>query len=237
MKDTENNLIGSLLNSSNIELDFNVLVINMILTALLSLIVRYYYVIWGQSLTNRSTFSSNFVIVAMTTMLVISIVKSSLALSLGLVGALSIVRFRTAIKDPEELGFLFLNISIGLGMGANQREATLVGVAVVLLGIAFNNWIFKWKQKSSIENFYITVLDSNGSSDGDLEKKITGLIEQNANKLRLKKIEYRNSSEGDGKYLEICYMAYFKNIEQLRITIDSIKAISSSLSISYLEVE
>ncbi len=51
------------------------------------------------------------------TLLVISIVKSSLALSLGLVGALSIVRFRTAIKDPEELIYLFFSIAIGLGMG------------------------------------------------------------------------------------------------------------------------
>ena len=55
-------------------------------------------------------------------MIIITIVKSSLALSLGLVGALSIVRFRTAIKDPEELSFLFISIAIGLGMGANQGQ-------------------------------------------------------------------------------------------------------------------
>jgi len=48
----------------------------------------------------------------MTTMLVISIVKSSLALSLGLVGALSIVRFRSAIKEPEELVYIFLSMAI-----------------------------------------------------------------------------------------------------------------------------
>ena len=52
--------------------------------------------------------------------LIISIVKSSLALSLGLVGALSIVRFRAAIKEPEELVYLFFVISIGLSNGANQ---------------------------------------------------------------------------------------------------------------------
>ena len=52
--------------------------------------------------------------------LIITVVKSSLALSLGLVGALSIVRFRTAIKNPEELIFLFLCIAIGVGLGANQ---------------------------------------------------------------------------------------------------------------------
>ena len=55
----------------------------------------------------------------MTTYIVIMVVKNSLALSLGLVGALSIVRFRAAIKEPEELVYLFLIIAAGLGCGAN----------------------------------------------------------------------------------------------------------------------
>ena len=64
-------------------------------------------------------------------MLVITIVKSSLALSLALVGALSIVRFRTAIKEPEELTYLFLCIAVGLGMGANQRLITITGFFII----------------------------------------------------------------------------------------------------------
>ena len=55
-------------------------------------------------------------------MVVITIVKSSLALSLGLVGALSIVRFRTPIKETEELIMLFINLAIGLGLGASKGE-------------------------------------------------------------------------------------------------------------------
>ena len=49
--------------------------------------------------------SQKFFVLSLTTMIIITIVKSSLALSLGLVGALSIVRFRTAIKEPEELAY------------------------------------------------------------------------------------------------------------------------------------
>ncbi len=70
---------------------------------------------------------------AVTTMIIITIVKSSLALSLGLVGALSIVRFRSAIKEPEELTYLFLTIAIGLGFGADQRLATIIGFAFLTL--------------------------------------------------------------------------------------------------------
>ena len=61
------------------------------------------YAKYGNSLSNRKKLMQTFVLISVTVMLVISIVKSSLALSLGLVGALSIVRFRAAIKEPEEL--------------------------------------------------------------------------------------------------------------------------------------
>jgi uncharacterized membrane protein YhiD involved in acid resistance len=60
------------------------------------------------------------------------VVKSSLALSLGLVGALSIVRFRTPIKEPEELAYLFLAIGLGVGLGADQRIGTIVAVPAIL---------------------------------------------------------------------------------------------------------
>ncbi len=65
-------------------------------------------------------------------MLIITIVKSSLALSLGLVGALSIVRFRSAIKEPEELAYLFLCIAIGLGLGASQTAITTLAFIVIM---------------------------------------------------------------------------------------------------------
>ena len=88
--------------------------INIMIAALLSLVLGWVYSKYGNSLSNRKQFSKNFVLISMTTMFVITIVKSSLALSLGLVGALSIVRFRAAIKEPEELGFLFLAINFFL---------------------------------------------------------------------------------------------------------------------------
>jgi hypothetical protein len=58
--------------------------------------------------------------------------QSSLALSLGLVGALSIVRFRAAIKEPEELAYLFLAIGIGLGLGAGEPLLTICALVVII---------------------------------------------------------------------------------------------------------
>ena len=85
-------------------------VLYSVICALLLFILSIVYTRFGQSISNRSQLSKVLVIVGLTTFIIISIVKSSLALSLGLVGALSIVRFRTAIKEPEELGYFFMAI-------------------------------------------------------------------------------------------------------------------------------
>jgi len=63
--------------------------------------------------------------------LIITIIKTSIALSLGLVGALSIVRFRTPIKEPEELLYIFIAIAVGLGLGANQVVPTVLSFGVI----------------------------------------------------------------------------------------------------------
>ena len=75
-------------------------VINLVLTAILAYLLGLLYVRYGKSISNRKLFSRNILLIALTTMVIITIVKSSLALSLGLVGALSIVRFSAAIKEP-----------------------------------------------------------------------------------------------------------------------------------------
>ena len=112
--------------SESAPLSLTSLVINLIIGALISVVLKYHYKKFGSTLTNREEFGSIFPFILLTTVLVISIVKSSLALSLGLVGALSIVRFRTPIKEPEELLYLFIAIAVGLGLAANQTILTVV---------------------------------------------------------------------------------------------------------------
>ena len=129
--------------------------LDLILAALLGFILSKIYIKYGSSLSNRKMFARNFILMTMTTMLVISVVKSSLALSLGLVGALSIVRFRAAIKEPEELAYLFITIAIGLGLGGDQRLITVAAftimVGIIWLRNFFNNW----------SCFYISIISIN----------------------------------------------------------------------------
>lgn len=99
------------------------------------------YGLKGNGLSNRWRLAITFPLLSLTTMLIILVVKSSLALSLGLVGALSIVRFRAAIKDPEELTYIFLAIALGLGFGAEQMLITITFFLIALVVIFVQRWL------------------------------------------------------------------------------------------------
>jgi hypothetical protein len=115
------------------ELEIGPVLLNVVLVLLLSQVLSWHYTRFAQVLSSKRRFARLLPFLATTTLLVISVVKTSLALSLGLVGALSIIRFRTPIKEPEELAYLFLAIALGIGLGADQRIATCLIFACILL--------------------------------------------------------------------------------------------------------
>jgi uncharacterized membrane protein YhiD involved in acid resistance len=125
-------------------------IFSLIVAAACSSVIKILYVRHGKSLNNRRNFSNIFPMLAITTALVITVVKFSIALSLGLVGALSIVRFRAAIKEPEELVFLFLVIAIGLGAGANQYESTVILTLFVFIFVIIMKKIEKKKKSGGV---------------------------------------------------------------------------------------
>lgn len=141
--------------NESIQIDFLNFLLNFLIAAILSFCVQIIYLKCSSSLSNKKNFSNNFIVLALTTCLIIMVVKNSIALSLGLVGALSIVRFRAAIKEPEELIYLFLIISIGLGTGANQSFITIFGTLISLI-VIFTYSLFK--NKSNIDNSEIVNL-------------------------------------------------------------------------------
>jgi len=109
------------------------LVAPMVAGALLALALRAHFIALATQTTgDRRAFGNNLVLVSLATTLIILTIKSSLALSLGLVGALSIVRFRTPIKEPEELSYLFLAVGLGVGMGAEVIVETAAAFAFIL---------------------------------------------------------------------------------------------------------
>ena len=128
---------------AEIDLSYQEIALSLILAAICSAIVKYVYIKYSKSLSNKKVFSDIFILLSIVTCIVITVVKFSLALSLGLVGALSIVRFRAAIKEPEELVYLFLIIGIGLGAGAGQYKATIILTVFSIIVIYLQNFFTK----------------------------------------------------------------------------------------------
>jgi hypothetical protein len=123
--------------------------------------------------------------------LVIIVVKSSLALSLGLVGALSIVRFRTPIKEPEELVYLFLAIAIGLGYAAGQILITTI-ISLLILFIVYM-WLSNRKiEKISEYNLVIKWIKKDIMFE-DILTEVTPIV-QNLKLIRLDKGPSGNTS-------------------------------------------
>lgn len=166
-------------NTINI-LDF---VINLIIATILSLIIKAFYIRFGKSFSNREKFAIIFVPMALATLLIITVVQASIALSLGLVGALSIVRFRAAIKEPEELTYIFLVIGIGLTCGANKPILAILAVVFILPLIYLNS-------RFSSKDIYAKnkVLINMRSSELSIES-LTKLLTDNVKHVELKRME------------------------------------------------
>ena len=169
-----------ILSTQNIAINLETFIISLIISIFLSFLVQQFYKRFSTTLSNKEEFSKNFIILAVTTTIIITIVKSSLALSLGLVGALSIVRFRAAIKEPEELVYLFLVIATGLGVGANQLNVTILGVIVSLIIIIFFN-IFSSKRIKNLDLniFQLSIIFNQKLSD-EMFNKILIILNKNS---------------------------------------------------------
>ena len=188
----DKSLVDFFLNE-NVSISTGNFVQHLLVTLVLSLLVKIVYTKFSTTISNKKEFSKNFVILGLTTCIVITIVKSSLALSLGLVGALSIVRFRAAIKEPEELAYLFLIIAIGLGAGAGQIIIITIGTIVSLTVIVFL-YSLNTKEKNKInENLHFTISIDKELSKKDIDNLIK-IIESQVSHLELSSLNQSNKN-------------------------------------------
>ena len=200
-------------------------ILNLILSALLAISLSWLYVKYGNSLSNRKQFSRNFLLITMTTMLVISVVKSSLALSLGLVGALSIIRFRAAIKEPEELAYLFLTIAIGLGLGADQTTITIIAFIIISILLIISK---KFSKKfADNQNLYLTI-QSNGVQRINIDA-ILEILKKNCNAVDLRRLDEAN------EILEASFMVEAQDFTQISKAKNELKQLNDTLKITFLD--
>ncbi|MCT4618293.1 MAG: DUF4956 domain-containing protein [Marinisporobacter sp.] len=113
----------------------NVLV-GLLITLFVALFIFYIYKITFEGVVYSHSFNTSLVLLALITSLVIMTISSNIVLSLGMVGALSIVRFRAAIKDPKDIIFMFWAIAAGIASGAGIYTISVGGslfIGIVLL--------------------------------------------------------------------------------------------------------
>lgn len=181
MNDIENFLTIQDFNSDSLTL----IITNLILCTILLSILSWFYRKYSISLGGKTHVSNILTMIGLIVFLVITVIKSSLALSLGLVGALSIVRFRTPIKEPEELGYLFFAIAIGLGMGAGYKlVTTIVSIAILIyLYVVSNKKIIS---KTDGEYSLVITLKNTDKVNTD---KITKVIDENVVSFKINRLE------------------------------------------------
>ena len=196
-----------------------------LLTCVLSWSISIIYNYCSTVLSNKKNFSNNLIIVSTTTMLIISIVKSSLALSLGLVGALSIIRFRTAIKEPEELSYLFIAIALGLGIGADQIFVTITAfilTSFLLITIHFINGD-KIEEKGMVISVEI--------DEGRLPQlyDVILILQKECSYVKLRRHDSQQNN------FESLFIVSLKDIHSAENIKNKIKKINDSAKISFIE--
>ncbi len=197
---------------------------NFLLAALLAWALGRFYVAFGTTLSNREHFARNFLLLTTTTMLIITIVKSSLALSLGLVGALSIIRFRAAIKEPEELTYLFLAISLGLGFGAEQAPITSLAFGAILAVLAVRH---RLRRREERPNFYLTITSPAPTAAG--LPQMLRILRTHASAAGLRRIDETP------ELTEASFQVQFEDTDRLAACTRELRQLGDGVRVSYLE--
>lgn len=153
-----------------------------VLLAMLFAVIVGLFIFWVYKKTFTGIlYSSGFALtligLTLVTTLVIIAVTSNVVLSLGMVGALSIVRFRTAIKEPMEIVFLFWSIAVGIVIGAGMIPLAVLGSVIIGIILIF------FANRKNVENAYILVLNCENE---EAENTAAELLKNTVKKYRIK---------------------------------------------------
>lgn len=196
------------------------MLIAMSLAFVLGLFIMQVYKKTFKGVMYSSTFSMSLMALTLITTLIILGVTSNVVLSLGMVGALSIVRFRSAVKEPMDIAFLFWSISEGIVLGAGLIPLAVLGAIFIgVIMVLFAN-------KETTDNPYILVV--NCDSDNS-ENKILEKISNSVNRYCVKS---KTVSPSNG--IEMTVEVKLKNVTTNFVNeISTIKGVSNVVLVSY----
>lgn len=222
--------LSSYFDDSKITGSLSEFVLDVAILVLISFLLSIIYQKFGNSLSNRKKFAANFVLLSLITMMIISVIRSSLALSLGLVGALSIIRFRSAIKEPEELAYIFLAVSLGLAFGAGQREVAIVFFILISLVIILRSLIAKKFNFFNLKTDEVLYLNIKANSKIDLEK-INTILDQYCSFIDLKRVDEKDNQA------EFLFLIKLNSLDKLVSMKDALLSLDKKIDLTLLNDE
>lgn len=194
--------------------------IAMILSFAVGLFIMQVYKKTFKGVMYSSTFSMSLLALTLITTLIILGVTSNVVLSLGMVGALSIVRFRSAIKEPMDIAFLFWSISEGIVLGAGLIPLAILGA--VFIGIV----MVLFANKKTTDNPYILVVNCKNDIS---ENSVLNILSKNVNKYCVKS---KTISPSNG--IEMTIEVKLKNITTSFVNeVSKIEGVSNAVLVSY----
>ncbi len=140
---------------------FNI-IFSMVLAFVIGMIISQVYKRTQRGMNHELTYMTSLVILAPIIALVMLFIRGNLILSLGLIGSLSIIRFRTAIKDTRDMIFLFWSIVVGLGAGTYNWTAVVIG-SIIILAIIYVLYLLKYGKSENQDYILIITGESSGS--------------------------------------------------------------------------
>ncbi len=174
---------------------------SLFLAIAVAMVVSQIYKYTHRGLSFELSFMTTLVLLAPIVAVVMLFIRGDLVLSLGLIGSLSIIRFRTPIKDTRDMVFLFWVISIGLGCGTyNWAVVVISSIIISIVMIGFH--LIKYGQTYNID--YVLVVGGQGEC---FTKKIYETIKDHSKEISIR------SHEVDGSAFEIVYEVRFKKID------------------------
>jgi uncharacterized membrane protein YhiD involved in acid resistance len=219
-------LFNELIQPAN-SIDATALLVNLAVAAVLAFALSWHYVRFGRTYSNRRELAQVFPLIVLSTVLIISIVKSSVALSLGVVGALSIVRFRTAIKEPEELAYLFLAIAIGIGLGADQLTVTLLATLVIMVVLVIRSLPLVGQPAS--QNLYLNVEAAQADEQKAMLRTLDAYLARQTNLANLRRFDVR-----DG-VVSATYFVTCAGREEIVALLEGLHQLIPNAAISFVE--
>ena len=198
-------------NLTNFNKDLDQIVLHMLVALLCGFIISLVYRYTYKGPSYSTSFTNSLVLLSMITAIVIMVIGNNTATAFGLVGAMSIIRFRTAVRDVIDIVFIFFSLAIGLAAGVGFREIAVVGtllISAVIIVVVKSNFARPKKR-----NYLLQILFNN---DDETELSIQSQIRKYCRQLKLVNLQTHTHDNNVEAYYHVVLRNQDKGGELIR---------------------